>query len=645
LDIDGGTYVLEVDVCQQLAIRHPHPVAEFAESVGPSREELCSGFLARFKEMSMSPAWSHEQAVRSALQRLGIDRLVLSIHQASFPPSDDDVGHGTPYSERSGAMINWLARLGFTGVALGPSGITGRRNPSPYDATALSRNPLHIALGPLSDQGLIDERLLEEAVAKRPAGDLVEYDYAWMTHRRLLEAATLRSRGDTEVDAQLVRLRETRRWLEAEARYEAIVAAVGDEDWRRWPATPPQRHASANQFLLSQLLVRQQHAAFRERCRQVGLRIYGDLPIGVSHRDRYLFRGIFLTSYAMGAPPSRTNPEGQPWGYPLLDPDQLHSDGDAWRFALARFDAILQDHDGLRIDHPHGWVCPWVYRTDDPDPLHAVQNGARLFESPDLPDHPALAAHARIHPDQIDRSCPRHADNWVRAIDPAQIDRYARLFDLVVERIQVFGGDRRDAMVEVLSTCPRPLAEVLARHHLGRYRVTQKANLADPHDVYRSDLAHPQDWIMVGNHDTPPLRAMIDQWQGTGEWRRRIDYLATRLGSDSQERLVLASRFAQDRGALATAMLADLLCGPARNVLVFWADLFGLREIYNRPGVVDGSNWRLRVPADFEAAYTEARERGDAPDLALSIVWALHARGLDQDSEGRTLAAALHARQ
>jgi 4-alpha-glucanotransferase len=592
-------------------------------------------------EVMMPPNRTGQQAIRIALTRLGIDRLVLSIHQASFPPSCDDIGYGTPYSERSRRMIDWLARLGFTGVALGPAGITGRDNPSPYDATALSRNPLHIALGPLTEQRLLDQQSLDAAVAGRPAGDRVEYDYAWATQRRLLQVAAARRRRDAAVSARLTGFRKAAPWLDAEARYEAIAAAAGHEDWRRWPASPPQQREVADAFLLSQLLVREQHAAFRGHCRQLGLRLCGDLPIGVSHRDRFLFRDLFLRGYAMGAPPSRTNPQGQPWGYPLLDPDKLKPGGDAWRYAAMRLDAILQDHDSLRIDHPHGWVCPWAYRTDDPDPLHAVQHGARLFESPDLPDHPALAAYARIRPNQIDRSRPRHADNWVRAIETAQVDRYSQLFDLIVERIRAFDGDPDDSMVEVLSTCPRPLAEVLARHRLGRFRVTQKANLENAQDVYRSDAAQPADWIMVGNHDTPPLRAVIDRWRRSGELTRRADYLATRLAMDWEERALLHKRWAHDHNGLATAMFADLFCGPARNVLIFWVDLFGLREIYNRPGVVDEANWSLRVPADFEEAYRNARDRAEALDLGLALAWALHARGLDQDAEGRALAAAL----
>src|SRR6185503_9976907 len=124
-------------------------------------------------------------------------------------------------------------------------------------------------------------------------------------------------------------------------------------------------------------------------------------------------------------------------------------------------------------------------------------------------------------------------------------------------RVREHGGEPADLMVEVLSTCPRPLAEVLARHRLGRFRVTQKARVDDPDDVYRGDRAAPADWIMVGNHDTPPLRAVIARWRGTDEIARRATYLGGRLRRDPAE-------LAADDRALETAMLAELFLGPAR---------------------------------------------------------------------------------
>src|SRR5262249_18401054 len=159
-------------------------------------------------------------------------------------------------------------------------------------------------------------------------------------------------------------------------------------------------------------------------------------------------------------------------------------------------------YDGLRVDHPHGLVDPWVYRTGSADPIAAVRAGARLFSSPDLHDHPSLAAFAIARPEQLDRSEVRWADGWVATLDDGQVDRYAGQFARIVERLRARGHRKGDLLCEVLSTWPYPLRRVMEREGLGRLVVTQKANLDDPRDVYRSENARPADWIMVGNHDT-----------------------------------------------------------------------------------------------------------------------------------------------
>jgi hypothetical protein len=327
----------------------------------------------------------------------------------------------------------------------------------------------------------------------------------------------------------------------------------------------------------------------------------------------------------------------------VLDPDKLEPGGAGRDFLALRFDKLFSEHDGVRVDHPHGWVCPWVYRTDDGDPDLAVQRGARIHESPAMPelaDHPALHRRAWVRADQIDLSRPRHDDAWVRALDDAQVDRYAHTMDLILERAAARGLDTAGLLVEVLSTCPRPLAAVLARHRLGRFRVIQKARVDQPLDVYRGDTARPEDWIMVGNHDTPPLSRVVESWAGTPEAAVRAAYLAARLAPEPG-RATLAERLERDPTAMRAAMMAELFLGPARNVYLFWVDLFGGRDTYNRPGVVSGANWSLRLPTDVPAAYAAARARGDAPDLAALLAWALRARGLDASDDGRALVAAL----
>jgi 4-alpha-glucanotransferase len=598
------------------------------------------------------PAMEPQPIVRAALARLGVERMVVVIHQASFPAGDDDLAHGTPYSGCAASLIERIAALGFTGIMFGPAGVTSEPDASPYDGTALSRDPLHIAFGALEPpfDALFDRDALAAAFAAAAGdGERCRHREAWRAVRGLLAGAVDVLRRDAGAHAEVRRAlaaeRAERPWLVDEARFEAIASAVGHDDWTRWPASPPLDERGALGFELGQAIVRRQHARLVARMRTLGLRLYGDLAIGLGHRDRWGREALFLPGYAMGAPPSRTNPAGQPWGYPVLSPDALGHGGAARAFVEQRLAALFDEHDGVRIDHPHGWVCPWVYRTDlGDDPATAVRAGARLYESPDLPDHPALARHAVVTPAQLDRARPRHDDGWVTRLEPAQIDRYAELVDRMVAIAAAHGRDRGDLVIEVLSTCPAPLAAVLARHQLGRYRVTQKSDPSDRADVYRSDRAAPADWIMFGNHDTPPLAAVLDRWQTAGLVGPRAAYLAERLAPDAAARPALAATLARDRGALATAALADLFVGPARNVQIFWPDLVGLRERYNQPGVISDDNWALRLPRDLDAALAAAVARGDAPDLGAALAMALAARGLDRDPDGAALAARLRER-
>src|SRR5689334_7563820 len=90
----------------------------------------------------------------------------------------------------------------------------------------------------------------------------------------------------------------------------------------------------------------------------------------------------------------------------------------------------FSEYDSLRIDHPHGLVCPWVYR-DSLDHGLAVRHGSRLHESPDMPD---LARYAIARADQLDVSQPRYADHWVRSLDVEQVARYATYINEIVSR-------------------------------------------------------------------------------------------------------------------------------------------------------------------------------------------------------------------
>ena len=602
----------------------------------------------------------HRAPVRAALAALGVKRLLVSIHDASFPADpDEDTGAGTPSTRAARRLLELVAGLGFTGVQLGPQGETSRDNPSPYDGTIFSRSVASISLDAFAAGGAFEGLAGADALAAavtppRPRADHRRAHDA--THALVAEAWTALAAGARpDIAARLAAFRaEHAWWLERDALFAALQVAHGRAAVQAWPepdrtlwlddspartarrAALAHDHAAATgAYALGQLIAHDEHDRVRAAAHALDLALFADLQVGFAEGDAWSHVRAFLPGYLMGAPPSRTTAAGQPWNYPVLDPGAHHAD--ALALVRARADKTFASYDGVRIDHPHGLVCPWVYRAGTPDSGVAVREGARLHEAPDLPDHADLAAFAFVRPDQLDRALPRYADGWVRALEAAQVERYAGYVDAIVAAAQRAGRTHEDLSCEVLSTLPLPLRCVLARHQLGRWRVLQKADLAREDDVYRCENAAPEDWVMLGNHDTPGIFALIRAWDDArrAAWARHV---AARLGLAEAARDALAAH----PGLLAAAMLAEMLASPAENAMIFFADLFGYEERYNVPGTFNDDNWSLRLPSDAAGLYVERVARGAALDLPLAAALAVRARGGDPALVAR-LAALAHA--
>ena len=652
---------------------------------------------------------SMQRYCRAALAKLGVEKLVLAIHDQSFPSlPEEELGRGTPYSKGGRKFAKFISELGFTAIQLGPQGKTSLSNPSPYDSTIFSKSDLSISLLSLAEdepwQGLLSREEVNALVNKTTTSrDKTSYTYSWHAQQKALRMAFGRFAEQRDRYQQLWSefsswCEEQSHWLHRDAIFETLSLEHNSDDWRQWGEQDRELSANAGApseaaskrieelqrkyrdeidfYKFSQFVAHRQHQAFRQLTKSLGLELFADVQIGFSQRDLWGMRYLFLPNYLLGAPPSRTNPDGQPWGYPLLNPDLYHertvqasdraekdsqapdrakkdapaaslakkngdvelsatkevlTEGPAMRWLKRRIDKLLLDFDGLRIDHPHGIICPWIYKSTEENALHAVQNGARLFDSPDVADHPALAAYAIVEPDQLNEDLPRYADGWVKELSDEQVDRYGVLVKAIIDRVLATGLQQTNVICEVLSSCPYPLKRVMEKYGLGRFRVTQKAKPDDRADVYRSDSAQPADWIMVGTHDTKPIWMVVDEW--TDELRAAwAKYLAARLEPNPTERAEFEKKLLSDRSHLVDAMFADLFVGPARNVQIFFADVFGIREVYNQPGVTSDANWTLSVPNDYQRIYAELLHHGQALNLARVLSMALKARFDDTES-------------
>lgn len=113
------------------------------------------------------------------------------------------------------------------------------------------------------------------------------------------------------------------------------------------------------QWLAEQQLADAQHAALDASMR-VG--IYRDLAVGVDRggADVWAHRDSYVLDASVGAPPDPVAPQGQNWGLPPFDPDQLQMR--AYTPFIDMIRANMKHCAALRIDHVMAilrlWWCP-----------------------------------------------------------------------------------------------------------------------------------------------------------------------------------------------------------------------------------------------------------------------------------------------
>jgi len=90
-----------------------------------------------------------------------------------------------------------------------------------------------------------------------------------------------------------------------------------------------------------------------------GVAIKGDLPIGIGadSADAWQFPRLFNMDSQAGAPPDAFSADGQVWGFPTYNWEEMAKDGYAWW--KARLGKMSEYFDAFRIDHILGFFRIW----------------------------------------------------------------------------------------------------------------------------------------------------------------------------------------------------------------------------------------------------------------------------------------------
>ena len=151
---------------------------------------------------------------------------------------------------------------------------------------------------------------------------------------------------------------ENREWLEPYARFCMNRDKYGTAEFTKWPAEAAKTKADDFWLFVQYHLDRQMREAHAyARAHRVILK--GDIPIGISRDgvEAWVEPRYFNLNGQAGAPPDPFSADGQNWGFPTYNWDEMLADGCQWW--VRRFRKMAQYFDAYRIDHVLGFFRIW----------------------------------------------------------------------------------------------------------------------------------------------------------------------------------------------------------------------------------------------------------------------------------------------
>ena len=156
---------------------------------------------------------------------------------------------------------------------------------------------------------------------------------------------------------------DNKEWLVPYALFCENRDKYGTADFNQWPKESSKFKAQNLKggdfwFFVQYNLDQQMHSA-HEYARQHRVILKGDIPIGISRDgvEAWVEPKYFNLNGQAGAPPDPFSADGQNWGFPTYNWDEMLKDDCAWW--VRRFRKMAQYFDAYRIDHVLGFFRIW----------------------------------------------------------------------------------------------------------------------------------------------------------------------------------------------------------------------------------------------------------------------------------------------
>ncbi len=564
-------------------------------------------------------------------------RLAGILLPAFSPRREGDLGIGDTLALRG--WIDWAAQNGVGFIQLLPINENGA-DESPYSAiSSTALDPIYLSLDASEIPVLTEAEIVK---ARTQLGDvldakLIDYPAVRRVKRTLLELAWSRfEEAEKALADEFAQFKtDEAEWLDDYCIFRYLMEIHGESlTWDRWPdscKTPEKARAFLKKrrqsdgalvdyrlgyFAFVQWLCFRQWRALRAHAELRGVKLMGDVPIGISFHscDVFFDQEEFHLDWCGGSPPEgmgQSDPFfqqwGQNWGIPLYRWDHMEANGFRWwKKRIKRLTALF---DIFRLDHILGfyriYAFPWSpARNHEFIGLNHEQaaaiNGGRLPRWSQRPD------------DSLENKSANRADG-----------------DLRLKAIVEAAGDAR-IIAEDLGWVPEYVRPHLTDLGIAGFRI--------PHwDC--NDQGHPtpgeyfpeNSFATYSTHDHDPVNGI---WRGclrviqqhqenpteqTGWWVQGAHNALRILSEFAGIPISNQGPWPPYTEGIRLRLIKALLSSNSRYATLMVTELFDLDERINHPGTSGGRNWRFRLPWTLEEIDEDPALRSTSQKLAAMI--------------------------
>ncbi|HEX2579687.1 MAG TPA: 4-alpha-glucanotransferase [Rhabdochlamydiaceae bacterium] len=279
-------------------------------------------------------------------------------------------------------LIDWCQDVGFEVIQLLPLNDSGT-DPSPYNAlSSCALHPIYLSLQHLPGNPTPPDASHLNTLPR------VSYLEVLSLKLNFLHTYCNEKGSDLIKSKEFQHFVDQNAWLVPYALFKVLKDKLQHTPWMSWPEelkTPDFKRLEAEHtqdlafYLLLQFLCHIQMAHVKEYAHSKGILLKGDIPILISPDsvDAWFKPHRFNFTLSAGAPPDAYDSEGQYWGFPLFNWEDLKNEDFLWW--KDRLKVASNYYDLYRIDHVVGFFRIW-----------AIPLGHPPKEGKFLPENPAL---------------------------------------------------------------------------------------------------------------------------------------------------------------------------------------------------------------------------------------------------------------